>query len=183
MFLMESCGAAKQVVVKPGYVLNYDVITNQKSVRLAVTMGPTKSDWSFDYEIPEEKIIGSVYMRKEAITNSSELFHSFNGVDKILTTSTSLRISDSTFESLQNGKATELSYRLGFVKNTYKYKVTERQKLKYLIDGKLKTLDVLYIEDTSNKGHTLWVWDNPTSPMILRLKFGYEVILKEIKLP
>ncbi len=183
LLLMQSCSSLKHVVLQKGYQLSYDVISNHKSVRLNVLLDNVKSDWVFDYTIPQESLEGTVYMRKEALNNSNELFHNFNGTDKTLTSSTSLRLSDSSYSLLNSGKSVELSYRLGFVKNTYQYKVVERQKLKYLVGGKLRTLEVLYIEDTSDKGHALWIWDNPAAPLILRLNFGYELVLKEIQFP
>lgn len=179
MVLLQACNSTKQVLVKPGYSMKYDIITNQNAVRLTVKMVNTESNWAFDYTV-EDNISGSVKCVSSAVRSSNELFHSFNGINKVLESGTSLRISDSTFTEILNGTPTELSYRLGFVKNTLKYKLVEKQKHKYLINGKLKVVEVLYVEDTSKKGHALWIWNNPSTPLILRLKFGYELVLKEI---
>ena len=181
--ILVSCGTTSKIALKSGCSLHYDLVTSQKSLRVDVTMNQTEPGWEFDYTVQQENIAGKIKVSKSANNNANELYHSFNGVDKSLTSSTSLRISDSTYTALKAGETVNLSYRLGFVKNTYAYKVLENQKIKYLINGKPKMLEVLYIEDTSNKDLSLWVWDNANSPLILRHKFGYDMVLKEMYIP
>ncbi|MFT5513241.1 MAG: hypothetical protein ACI8SE_001647 [Bacteroidia bacterium] len=181
--ILASCGSTSKLALTSGCNLQYDVISSQKSVRVDVSLLQTQTNWDFDYTVQQENLSGKITISKQANLNSNELYHSFNGVNKSLTTSTSLRISDSSYLKLKSGEAVDLSYRIGFVKNTYAYKVVENQKIKYLINGKLKMLEVLYITDTSDKGLALWVWDNANTPLILRQKLGYEMVLKEISIP
>ncbi|MFT5722952.1 MAG: hypothetical protein ACI9JN_000057 [Bacteroidia bacterium] len=176
-----SCGSIKNIGLEPDYKLKYDIITGQKSVRLEVLVVKDKPEWIFEYTIKEENLSGRIKSTAKAIDSSSELFHTFNGLDKTQTSATSLKISRHSYQQLKLGESVDLSYRIGFVKNTLPYKVVENKSLKYLIDGKLRMLNVLYIEDTLNKGHSLWVWDNPNAPIILRLNFGNEIVIKEIE--
>lgn len=180
VFIMCSCQGTKHLLVGPGYQMKYDLVTNQQSLRLDVNVVQTKGPWVYDYTVSGEDISGRITMTEKALQSSSELSHHFIGVDKTLTNSTSLRLSTASFNALSNGDTTNLAYRQGFVKNNLQYAVVEKQHLKYLIDGKLKSLEVLYVEDVQGKGNALWVWNNASAPIILRVKFGYELILKEM---
>lgn len=178
-FLLVSCGSSKKVVVAEKTQLQYDLILANESLRLQIDVSTTEPH-SFQYSIPAQSITGSIIMTKDAEKSSSELYHTFAGQDIKLTKSTSIWLSDSVFESLAEGKATTISYRQGFVKNELEYQVKEKQKILYNINGKPTSLEVLYIEDLHKKGFKIWVLNNPENPLIMRLNFGWQLILKDI---
>jgi hypothetical protein len=178
-----SCKSSKNSQLEPGYRLNYNITSGQQSSNIEVTMKKAYGQWGFDYAVKDENLSGHIVATRTAVASSNELFHAFDGKDNTLTAATSLRISDSTFVKLNNGQSTDISYRIGFVKNTYSFQVVDKQKLKLQVNGKLKTLEVLYIKDIENKGHAMWVWNNAETPLIFRLKLGYELVIKDMYLP
>ncbi len=178
-----SCSSTKKLALQPGCTLQYDLVANQKSLRVDVKLLESSPKWKFDYVIQEDNLAAQLSSSSRAVKSSTELYHNFNGSDKMLNSSTALRLSDSTFQSLKNGDSAEISYRIGFVKNTYAYRVVENQKIKILINGKQRPLNVLYIEDLSDKSLALWVWDNPTTPLIFRHNLGYEMVINQMYIP
>ena len=184
LFVLQcACGTSNKLAINNGCILQYDLVTNQKSLRLEVNMLETKNQWKYKYEIKAEGLTAQINSTHGAVTGATELFHNFNGADKSLNSSTSLRVSDSTFKMLLNGDSTEISYRIGFVKNTFKYRVVEKQKIKVLINGKLKPLEVIYVEDLSDKGLALWIWNNPAAPIIFRHNLGFDMVISQMQIP
>ena len=178
-----SCSSTKKLSLQPGCRLQYDLVANQKSLRVDVTLVESNAKWKFNYVIQEDNLAAQLSSSSRAVKNSTELYHNFNGSDKVLSSSMALRLSDTTFKSLRSGVSAEISYRIGFVKNTYSYKVVENQKIKVLINDKQRPINVLYIEDLSDKGLALWVWDNPTTPLIFRNNLGYEMVMNQMHIP
>jgi len=174
-----SCGSTKKILVDGNTQLQYDLILANESLRLQINVVATNPR-SFQYIVESQNITGSISMTSEAEDEATELYHNFAGEDKKLIKSTSIWLSDAVFNQLSKGLPTTISYRQGFVKNELEYKVVEKQKILYNVNGKPKSLDVLYIEDMHKKGFKIWVLNNVENPLILRLNFGWQLILKDI---
>jgi len=165
--LLFSCGSVKNLPLSSGTILSYDIVTSQKSVRLNATLLESNSLVEFDYVVENEDIDGNVKITQQALETSNEVNHIFNGEDKLLTKSTSLYISAKSFGELKDSGRTVIAFRQGFLKNEMTYKVVDRQDIKFNFNQKPKSFHVLYLEDMHGKGFKFWIWDNPSTPLIL----------------
>lgn len=181
-FLLLSCGGAKQIKIPIGTTLSYDIVTSQKSLRLTATLASISPIIQFDYVVESEAILGSVSLTPEALKSAYELDLMFSGEDKLLSKSTSIRLSDTTFKQLKNKGEALIAFRQGFVKNEMVYKVVENQDYILNINDKPRKIKAMYLEDKQGKGFKFWIMDNPSTPIIMRFDLGWQMILKNIEL-
>jgi hypothetical protein len=181
IFSLFSCSATKRVPIKSNFIISYTIPSGDGTVQLDVHLSQSAPQWVFDYVVKGENLSGTIVSPNEAVQSSTELYHTFNGLDKTLTSGMSLRLSTASYQKLKAGYSVELSYRQGFVKNTLSYKVVQKQRVKYFVDGKQVGFKVLIIEDNMDKGNHIEVWDNPQAPLIFRLNLGFEMEVKEMR--
>lgn len=177
---IQACGS-KPLILPGGTTLSYDLVMNQKPVRLTAKVEQFNPQLVFDYNVENEGIKGRFTVTQEALMVGTEIDHLFTGEAKTLTKTTSLRISDSTFHQLKNDGEAILSFRQGFLKNENIYKVVDNQTTTINFNDKPKTVDVLYLEDIHGKEFKFWIWDNPKNPIIIRMDVGWQMLLKNIE--
>lgn len=163
--------------------LTYNFIANQQATQITHTVVSRSAYTVLNYAISGTDFSGKINITPMAMDSASELDNHFDGEDKNQTKTLSLWISQKNFSEIKQDSTTTLSFRQGLVKNETVFKWKETQTFMCNVDGKLEEFKAIYLEDTMNKDFKLWIWDNATNPIIFRLDFGWQMILKDISLP
>lgn len=117
---------------------------------------------------------GKITISSSAMEAADEQDNFWGGGEKYFENKTSLWVSHRVFASIENRDTVYMPFRLGFTFTEAYYQVVSKDTMQISVNGKVRELEVFYLEDTGNKGYKYWIWNNWSDPLILKMDAGWE---------
>jgi hypothetical protein len=179
-----------QALVKPGTKLTYAVEAGEQKYDFIVTVKALVPALLFDWEMTNDnKSSGSITHTAAAMIGANTLYNYFAPGAKILDDNTlSVWISKNTFTSLTKG-AKSVMLKMNTNEAPKKMGVTKEDptELKIIVNGEKETVEQFTANDLNalNAPPEDQVYftfaNNAKMPIILQMKNGFYIVLKEIK--
>lgn len=180
-----------QALVKPGTKLIYAVEANEQRYDFIVTVKKLTPAVEFDWEMTESAAgKGSIIHTPEAMLTGNTMYNYFSpGTKKLDDQTLSVWLSKATFAALKKeGKGAMMKMNTdGQLKKMGTYSEKESE-LKVVIDGEKETIEEKLVAELNDAGapvakeETFFsFFDSAKMPIILRMRNGFYIVLKEIK--
>lgn len=179
-----------QNLVKPGTKLIYAVEANEQKYDFIITVKALVPALIFDWEMTNDAgNKGTITHTATAMISGNTLYNYFSPGAKTLDDNTlSVWLSKNTFNSLRKGTNSAM-LKMNTNESAKKMGVTEEdpKELKIIVDGEKETVEEFTANDlnTPNASAEEQVYftfcNSPKTPIILRMKNGFYITLKEVK--
>ena len=179
-----------QTLIKPGTKLIYAVEANEQKYDFIVTVKALVPALVFDWEMTNDnKSSGTITHTAPAMVSANILFNYFSPGAKTLDDNTlSVWISKNSFTGLTKG-AKSVMLKMNTNEAPKKMAVTKEDpaELKIIVNGEKETVEEFTANDTNAAGaaaedQVYFTFSNsPKMPIILRMKNGFYIALKEIE--
>lgn len=164
--------------LKPGDQLIYEVNVNGDIYHFDLTIQNfSENGITFNYNMPEKNKSARIDITAEAVKNAVTHYNYFNGKDQQLSDQTSVWISRKSFRELQAGK-TAMDTGEGMESYTKK----EDLSFSYKNNGDGFSVKAFRIDNgkSAPDQRQLWVLNNKSNPLILKMNLGWTIELKEV---
>ncbi len=175
-----------QTVIKPGTKLIYAVEAGAQKYDFIVTVKALVPAVIFDWDMTNDnKSSGTITHTAPAMISANTMYNYFSPGAKALDDNTlSVWISKNTFTGLTKGSKSVM-LKMNINEQAKKLSVTEEdpEELKIIVDGEKETVEEITAKDNA-AGEDQVYFTFATSakmPIILRMKNGFSIALKEIK--
>jgi len=173
-----------QSVIKPGVKLIYGVEANEQKYDFIVTIKAVSPALVFDWEMTEPvNRNGSITHTATAMLSGNTMYNYFSGGAKTLDDNTlSVWISKSIFTSLTKGGRSAM-LKMNTNESAQKMSVTSEDPGEWhiLLNGEKETIEEFVAKGESGDDVFFSVANSAKFPVILRMKNGFYIGLKEIK--
>src|ERR1039458_785792 len=168
---------AQEFKVTPGMTLKYNVKDGDAKYKMWVMIKDVFPEPVFDWLILNDKCIqGRIKISSEAWkTADKEYNHRDPGYQK-LSEQTCIWVSQYIYSSLKNNGDVKMTPD----QNEKHYVKKEYQDYPVKIDGKQGTVHCMYLESDDATKDKFWIADAKTTPIILKMNFGFSMELYEI---
>lgn len=180
-----------QALVKPGTKLIYAVEANEQRYDFIVTVKKLTPAVEFDWEMTESASgKGSIIHTPEAMLTGNTMYNYFSpGIKKLDDQTLSVWLSKSTFAALKKeGKGGMMKMNTDAPLRKMGTYSEEEHELKVTIDGEKETIEEELVAELNDEGapvakdETFFsFFDSAKLPIILRMRNGFYIVLKEIK--
>lgn len=180
-----------QALVKPGTKLIYAVEANEQRYDFIVTIKKLTPAVEFDWEMTESAAgKGSIIHTAEAMLTGNTMYNYFSpGIKKLDDQTLSVWLSKSTFAALKKedrGAMIKMNTDASLKKmGTYS---EEESELHVVIDGEKETIEEELVAELNEEGapvakeETFFsFFDSAKLPIILRMRNGFYIVLKEVR--
>lgn len=176
-----SCSQKEVFTFKSTDLLIFEVDFGSTIHQIEVEIFSKSPDLIFQYRVMNvEGEKGTVTVKQLAMNKALEQDNFFDGKDKTLDTKTSIWLSSAAYQSIKSTDSVQLAFRQGFTFHNPTYILKGRTQLPIMVNGKVKNLPALYIEDIEGKGFKYWIWDNPSDPIVLKMNLGWDFKLTQL---
>lgn len=179
-----------QALIKPGAKLTYAVEANQQNYYFIVTVKALTPALVFDWEMTDPvNTRGTISHTAPAMVSASTMYNYFSaGVKSLDDNTLSVWISKNTFTGLTKGSKTA-TIRMNTNESPQKMGVLKEdpEELNILVDGEKETIEEFTAKQLNETGglagdDVFFSFANSAKmPIILRMKNGFYIALKEIK--
>jgi len=179
-----------QTLIKPGTKLIYTVEANEQKYDFIVTVKALVPALVFDWEMTNDsKSSGTITHTAAAMISANTLYNYFSPGAKTLDDNTlSVWISKNTFTGLTKGTK-NVMLKMNTNEAPKKMAVTKEDpaELKIMVNGEKETVEEFTANDANAAGapaedQVYFTFSNsPKMPVILRMKNGFYIALKEIR--
>lgn len=179
-----------QNLIKPGTKLIYAVEANEQKYDFIITVKALVPALIFDWEMTDRAgNTGTIIHTATAMISGNTLYNYFSPGAKTLDDNTlSVWLSKNTLTGLTKGSKTAL-LRMNTNESFKKMSVTEEdpKELKIIVNGEKETVEEFTANDMSTpnaspEDQVYFTFANaPKAPVILRMKNGFYITLKEVK--
>jgi hypothetical protein len=179
-----------QTLIKPGTKLIYAVETNEQKYDFIVTVKALVPALVFDWEMTDRaNNSGTITHTAAAMISANTMYNYFSPGAKILDDNTlSVWLSKSTFTGLTKGsKAVMLKMNTNESPKKMGIYKEDPEELKVIVNGEKETIEEYEAKDINAAGapaedQVYFTFANSSKmPIILRMKNGFYIALKEIK--
>lgn len=179
-----------QTVIKPGTKLIYAVVAGEQKYDFIVTVKTLVPALVFDWEMTNDnKSSGTIMHTAPAMISGNTMYNYFSPGAKTLDDNTlSVWISKNTFTGLTKGTKSVI-LQMNTNETPKKMGVTKEDpaELKIIVNGEKETVEEFTANDLNaanapTEEQVYFTFSNsPKMPIILRMKNGFSITLKEIK--
>lgn len=175
-----------QTLIKPGAKLIYAVEAGAQKYDFIVTVKAIAPAVVFDWTMTNDnKSSGTIMHTAPAMVSANTMYNFFSPGAKTLDDNTlSVWISKNTFTSLTKGTKSVM-LKMNTNEEAKKLSVTEEdpEELKIIVDGEKETVEEITAKDNAVGEDQVYFTfaKSPKMPIILRMKNGFSIALKEIK--
>ena len=179
-----------QTVIKPGTKLIYAVVAGAQQYDFIITVKTLVPALVFDWEMTNDnKSSGTITHTAPAMISGNTMYNYFSPGAKTLDDNTlSVWLSKNTFTGLTKGTKSVI-LQMNTNETPKKMGVTKEDptELKIILNGEKETVEEFTANDMSALGapaedQVYFTFSNsPKMPIILRMKNGFSIALKEIK--
>jgi hypothetical protein len=175
-----------QTLIKPGAKLIYAVEAGAQKYDFIVTVKAIAPAVVFDWTMTNDnKSSGTITHTAPAMVSANSMYNFFSPGTKTLDDNTlSVWISKNTFTSLTKGTKSVM-LKMNTNEEAKKLSVTEEdpEELKIIVDGEKETVEEITAKDNAVGEDQVYFTfaKSPKMPIILRMKNGFYIALKEIR--
>jgi hypothetical protein len=168
---------AQDFKVTPGMTLKYNVKDGDNKYTMWVMVKDVFPEVTFDWLILNDKCIqGRIKISSDAWKTADKENNLFDPGYQKLSEQTCLWVSQYIYSSLKNNGDVKMTPD----QNEKHYVRKEYQDYPVKIDGKQGTFHCMYVESDDPSKDKFWIADAKTTPIILKMNFGFSMELYEI---
>jgi len=183
-----------QTLVKPGTKLTYAVEAGEQKYDFIVTVKTLAPVVAFDWEMTDRTgNSGTITHTAAAMLTGNTMYNYFSPGEKTLDDNTlSVWLSKNTFTGLTKGSknsmlkmnTNESPKKMGTIKSD---EDEEESELKIIVNGEKETVEERVAHELNDEGKAVAdgalfsYYNSAKMPIILRMKNGFSIVLKEVK--
>jgi hypothetical protein len=178
-------------LVKPGTQLIYAVEANEQKYDFIVTVKTLALALVFDWQMTDPiNTNGTIIHTAAAMLSGNTMYNFFSAGSKTLDDNTlSVWLSKNTLASLTKG-GRNVMMKMNTNESLKKMGTEEKEnlgELKIIVNGEKETIEELLAQELNEEGHPMTegalfsFYNSAKMPVILRMKNGFSITLKEIK--
>ncbi len=177
-------GTTSSYFLEKGDKLVYHVTAGSNEYDFIVTLNSANIAGGIDFNYAmtnANKTKGHVAISNDARTKATKYINYFNGGDLNLTDASSVWLSRENYVELPT-QSTDMTFDDGDEETFYRSENMEAEPV-VKIKGKNKKLDVFLLNNSADDDgdKTLWINDAQSNPLIIKMKLGFTIELKEIR--
>ena len=170
------------VIAKEGFQLNYNLASGGRRYQFVVEIEKLRPAILFDYTLTlKTKVKGTIKISEKGVQSAKKMRNYFgNGHTNLPDSITTVWACLDTYnEIVETG---ECRLHDGETFHSYEtYKLIGREEYTCEVNGKKETFYTLHIKgDVKKNPSEFWLLDDPDNPLIIRMKVGFEISLKEV---
>ncbi len=163
--------------ISKGDVLVYHVNNNGDEYDFIVTIKTFDSMINFGYTMPQKQKAANIIIRANAVKNAVKYNNYFDGADKTFTNESTVWLSQKNYKEIAPNNTGEAQMDMGNGLQNFKKTDASTMKITYLGEEKIIT----YHKALAEGGNEIWVLNNKTNPLIVKMNLGWTIELKEVK--
>jgi hypothetical protein len=170
--------SAESLNVKPGDKLIYEVNFRGDVYNFEVTLKTfDENEISFNYKMPSKGNSANIIITNIAVKSATTYYNYFNGQDQKFADKSTVWLSRKNFNELESGKT---GMDVGSGSDVFERKEDASFSFKY--NGKEITVNGFRTDNGKSNldQRQLWILNNKSNPLILRMNLGWTIELKEV---
>lgn len=171
---------AAGLILKNGDILVYEVNNGGQTWHFEVTIKEIREAIVFDWMMPEKDFSGEISLEQSAREQATAYINYFsNGSEQTLTDSSTVWLSRKNYRELKKGSTILSLDKTG----AERFDKKENGKIGIILKGKGANLNMFRATNGKQEGEQreLWILDQLSQPLIVKMNLGWTIELKEIK--